>query len=65
LEDGRSKNDEVPRGVWQTVETNTGKVGIGKAEGGGSKGRSREETRRERQEKKTEKRRNDGSEEGS
>jgi len=63
LEDGRSKDNEVPRGVWQTVETNIGKVGVGKAKGGGSKERRREEMRGERQEKETKKGKNNGGEE--
>jgi len=44
LEDRRSKDDEVPGGIWQTVETNTGKVRMGKAKGGREKRKSREET---------------------
>ena len=44
LEDRRSKDDAVPGEMWQTVETNIGKVRMGKAKGGRGKGRSREET---------------------
>ena len=65
LENGRSKNDEVSRRMWKAVETSSGEIGMGKAEGERRKGRSREETRRERQEKKTEKREDNGSEESS
>ena len=43
LEDGRSKDNEVSRGIQQTVETNAGKVEMGKAKGKRGKGRSREE----------------------
>jgi len=52
LEDGRSKNDEVLRGMWKTVEANTGKVRMAEAE----EGRSRKEIRRERKEKEVEER---------
>ena len=43
LEDGRSKDNEVSREIQQTVETNAGKVGMGKAKGERGKRRSREE----------------------
>ena len=49
--------------MCKAVETSSGEIGMGKAEGEGSKRRSREETRRERQEKETEKREDDGSKE--
>jgi len=47
LKDGRGKDDEMPRGVWKTVETNTGKIGVAETEGERSKGRSEKEKRRE------------------
>ena len=65
LENGRSKNNEVPGGMREIVETSTGQIRMGKAEEGRSKERSREETRRERQEKKTEKREDNESDESS
>jgi len=34
--------------MWEVVETSSGEIGMGKAEGGRSKGRSREEMRGER-----------------
>jgi len=45
----------VSKGVWKVVETGAGKIGIGKAERRGSKGRSRKE--------ETEKGEDDGSKE--
>jgi len=50
--------------VWQTVEASTRKIGVGKTERRGSKGRSREEKGRKGQEEETEKGEDDGSEEG-
>ena len=49
--------------MWETVETSPGKIRMGKAEGGESKGRGREKMRGERQKKKAEKRENDRSKE--
>ena len=31
LENRRGENNEVPRGMWETVETSTREVGVGKA----------------------------------
>jgi len=61
LENRRGENDEMSRRMWKVVEASSGKVGMGKAEGGRSKGRSRKEMRRKRKEKETEKRKNNGS----
>jgi len=44
LENGQGKNDEMFRRMWETVETNTEKARVGKAEGGESEGRSRKKT---------------------
>ena len=48
MEDGRSEDDKVPRGICKVVDASSGEIGIGKAEGRRRKGRSREEMRRER-----------------
>jgi len=40
LENRRGENDKVSRGMWKAVETGVREVGVGKAKGGGSKGRS-------------------------
>jgi len=40
LENRRSEDDEVPRRMWKAVETGTREVGVEKAEGRRSKGRS-------------------------
>ena len=45
LENRRDENDKVPRGMWKAVETSTREVGVGKAKGGRSNGRSWEEER--------------------
>jgi len=65
LENGRGKNNEVPRGVQKAVEANTGKVGMAEAEGRRSKKRSRKEMRREEKEKEVEERKNSRSEKSS
>jgi len=39
--------DKVPRGMWEAVETSAKEVGVGKAEGRRSEGRSRKEERGE------------------
>jgi len=46
LEDGRGKDDKIPREVWKTVETDIGKIRVAEIEGGRGKGESRKETRR-------------------
>jgi len=40
LENRRSEDDEMPRGMQEVVETGARKVRVGKAEGRRSKGRS-------------------------
>ena len=54
LENGRSENDKVPRGIWKAVEANIRKVRMAEAKRRRSKEKSRKETRRE--EKKRNKR---------
>jgi len=48
LEDRRSKDDKVPRGVWKTLEANADKTRIAKTKGGRTK---RGEGRKERRKK--------------
>ena len=40
MENRRSKDDEVPRGLWKAVMTGAREVGMGEAEGSRSKRRS-------------------------
>ena len=40
MENRRSEDDEVPREMWEAVETGAREVRVGKAEGRRSKGRS-------------------------
>jgi len=61
LENGRGKNDEMPGGMWKTVEASTREVRIGKVEGGRSKKRNRKEKEKERKEKETEEGQDSGS----
>ena len=63
MENRGGKNDEVSRGVWKAVETSAGKIGMGKAERRGSKGRSRKEEGRKGQEEEIEKGEDNGSKE--
>ena len=49
--------------MWKAVKTGTGKIGVGEAEGGRSKERSRAEERREGYKEETEKRENNGGKE--
>ena len=63
LENRESKNDEVPRRVWKTVETSAREVGLGETEGGRSKRGSRKKIGRKRK-KKVEERKNGRSKEG-
>jgi len=65
LENGRGQDDEVSGGVWETVETNTRKVGMRETERRGCKRGSREKERRKREEEEAEKRENDGGKESS
>jgi len=64
LENRESKNDEMSRGMWETVETSAREIRIGKAEEGRSKRRSREKEGKEEEEKETEKEKDNGGEEG-
>ena len=48
LEDGRSKDDKMSRGMWIAVEASSGEIGMGKVEGRRRKGKSGKETRRKR-----------------
>ena len=64
LEDGRGKDDEMPKRVWNTVETDVGKIRVAKTEGGRGKGGSRKETRRKRGKEET-KEEEDGSKKSS
>ena len=54
----------MSRRICEAVETSSGKIGIGKAEGGRSKGRSRRETR-EKEKEKVEERKNSRDQESS
>ena len=63
LENRESKNDEVPKRVWKTVETSAREVGLGETEGGRSKRGSRKKIGRKRK-KKVEERKNGRSKEG-
>ena len=40
MENRRSEDDKVLRGMWETVETGAREVGVGKVEGRKSEGRS-------------------------
>jgi len=48
LEDRRSEDDKVPRGMWKAVEASSGEIRMRKAEGRKRKRKSEEEARRER-----------------
>ena len=47
MENRRSEDNKVPRGMWEAVKTSTREVGVGKAEGRRSEGRSGKKERRE------------------
>jgi len=49
--------------MWQVVETSTGKISMGEAEGRRSEGSSWKEERGKRQEEETEKRKDNGGKE--
>jgi len=51
LEDRRSKNDKVSRGMWEAMETKAEKVRLTKVKGGRKKRRKEKEIRRKRIEK--------------
>ena len=65
LESRRGEDDEVPRGMWETVETSTREVGVGKAKRRRSKKRSGKKKRRKGEEEEAEKGKNNGGEESS
>ena len=65
LEDRRSEDDEVPRGMWKTVEASSREVGIGKTKGGRSERRSKKKIRGKGKGEKAEKRKDSGSKENS
>ena len=65
LEDGRSEDDEVPRGMWKTVKASSGEVGIGKTEGGRSERGSRKKMKGKGKRKEAEKRKDGRSKENS
>ena len=50
MEDGRSKDDKMPGGMQQTVETNVGEVRVAEAKGGGGQRGSRKKTGRKEEE---------------
>ena len=65
LEDGRGKDDEMPREVWKTVETDVGKIRVAKTEEEGGKGGSRKEMRRKRGKEEIKEGEDDGSKKSS
>jgi len=58
LENQRSENDEVSRGMWKAVETGIGKVRMGETKGGRSK---RKSGKKIEEEKQTKEKKNGGS----
>jgi len=65
LENRRSKDDEMPRGMWKAVEASSEEVRIGKIEEGRSKRGSTKKTRGKEKEEEAEKRKDSGSKENS
>jgi len=65
LENRRSQNDEVFRGVWEIVETGARKIGMKKAKRRRSEGGSWKEERKERKKEEIKKGKDNGGEEGS
>ena len=65
LENRRGENNEVPRGMWETVETSTRKVGMEKAKRRRSERRSGEKERRKEEEEEAKKGKNNGSKENN
>jgi len=65
LENRRDQDDEVPRGMWEAMETGAGEIRVGEAKGRRSKRRSRKKEGRKGKEEETEKRENSGSKESS
>ena len=65
LEDRRGKDDKMSKGVWKTVETNAGKIGVAETKGERGKRRSRKGTRKKRGKEEAKKRKNGRSKKGS
>jgi len=65
LENRRSEDDEMSRGMWEIVETSARKIRVGKAKEERSKRRSGEKEGREGEEEETEKEKDNGGEEGN
>jgi len=65
LEDRGSKNDKVSRGVQKTVETSVREVGLGEAERGRSKRRSRKKMGRKGKRKEAEEKKDSRSKKNS
>ena len=65
LEDRRSEDDEVPRGMWKTVEASSREVRIEKTKGERSERRSKKKMREKGKAEKAEKRKDSGSKENS
>ena len=65
MENRRSQNDEVSRGVWETMETSAREIRVGEVKGRRSKGGSGKKERREREEEKTKKGKDNEGEEDS
>ena len=65
MENRGGQNDEVSRGVWETVEASTREIRVRKTERRRSKRRSRKEERGKGKEEEIEKRKNSGSKESS
>ena len=65
LEDRRSEDDKVPRGMWKTVEASSWEVRMGKTEKGRSERGSRKKTRGKGKREEAEKRKDSGSKENS
>ena len=54
MEDRGSQDDKVSGRMWETVETSTREIGVGKTEGRRSKGRKGGKEREERKEEEPE-----------
>jgi len=65
LEDRRSEDDEVPGGMWKTVEVSSGEVGIGKTKEERNERGSRKKMRGKGKREEAEKRKDSGSKENS
>ena len=65
MEDKRSKNDKMSRGIWEAVEIKVGKVRIAEAKGRRSQRGGRKETREKGRKTEKEARKNNRYEESS